>query len=127
MSHHYKLNIGLLSTALFTALLISPAASVAAEFKRITTLDQFKANLVGRTIVGGGARMIIGDSGTVTGTARAGKVSLTWKWQGSFFCRTGTVGNEKLSNDCQQIWIKGRTVRFVRDRGTGSTAEYQIK
>ena len=124
-------NIKLVSliVGLSVATFVLPGTYVFADdFKRIKTSKQYRAAVVGRTIVGGGAHYIVHADGTITGKAPNGqKFSGTWNWRGNHWCRRGTVGNEVLAHDCQQVFISGNTLRFVRNRGRGKTVEAKIR
>lgn len=124
----YNVSALTLLAALIMTVLILPSKSATAEFRRIITLKQFEAALIGRSITGGGGNVIIHADGTVTGTTKDNQnVSLTWRWQFGHWCRGGTVGSGKLPNDCQQVWIKCKFLRLVRNWGRGSTVEYKIR
>jgi hypothetical protein len=122
------------ATGLSVAMIfLTSAEGYAAEFKRIKSLKEFKSAVVGRTLVGktrsgAGVRVVHRADGVLSGIITGGiKVTATWRWRRGYYCRKGTAGNEIIVDDCPLILISGKTVRFVLNRGRGSTIDYKIR
>ena len=109
------------------AMLILPSGSSAADFKRIKTLKDFKAQLVGKSAIAEGGWATYHADGTFTGRLSDGqKVSGKWHWRKGYFCRSGRLGSDPIAYDCQLVFVSRNRVRFIRNRGRGPTVEYRI-
>lgn len=104
------------------------AGPAAAEFKRVTDRDNFVSLVKDRNLTRLGVRLNVTDSGQIIGRAFGQKVSGAWNWSSGYFCRDLYVNGEILDGDnCQTVEVRGDTVRFTSDKGTGDFADLRLK
>lgn len=104
-----------------------PGAVAAEPFERIEKKDGFLSVVKGRALTRLGIRLNVTENGKITGRAFGQKVTGDWNWQGGYFCRDLYVGGDELGANCQTVQVKGNTVRFTSDRGTGQFADLRLK
>lgn len=110
---------------LIAALVAGPAA---AEFKRVTDRDNFVSLVKDRNLTRLGIRLNVTDNGKIAGRAFGQKVSGAWSWSSGFFCRDLYVNGEILDGDnCQKVEVRGDTLRFTSDKGTGDYADLRLR
>lgn len=111
--------------AALTAMLATPAA---AEFKRVIDRDTFVALLEDRDLTRFGIRVSVADSGKIIGRAFGQRVSGDWNWASGFFCRDLYLNGEIIDGDnCQTVEVRGNTMRFTSDMGTGDYADLRLR
>ena len=50
-----------------------------------------------------------------------------WNWNGGYFCRDLYLSGRELDMDnCQLVEVRGDTLRFTSDRGTGDSADLEL-
>lgn len=114
--------------AMFTVIAALVAGPAAAEFKRVTDRDRFVSLVKDRNLTRLGIRLNVTDSGQIVGRAFGQKVSGAWNWSSGFFCRDLYVNGEILDGDnCQTVEVRGNTLRFTSDKGTGDFADLRLK
>ncbi|MFD0859332.1 dihydrodipicolinate reductase [Roseovarius aquimarinus] len=111
--------------ALSVALVAAPAAAEA--FEQITTRDDFVAATSGRDLTRFGISVAVSPSGDIKGRAFGYPVTGAWNWQDGYFCRDLYWGGDRLDPNCQAVRIKGDTIRFISDQGTGQSADLTLK
>lgn len=96
------------------------------DYQPISTEEQYRASVVGRSInLGNSASTTTHPDGTMTGTAGKREILGTWSWEGNQFCREGTIGDEELQRDCQNMEIAGDQLRITR--GDGSIGLFDLR
>ena len=112
-----------------TAIALCGAAPVLAEgFQRIESEGTFTQLMKDRDLKRFGIRLKVGDNGQINGSAFGQSVSGAWNWQNGFFCRDLYLGGKEFDADnCQLVEIRGNTVRFTSDMGTGDHADLRLE
>ena len=112
-------------TALIAVFVAGPAV---AEFKRVTDRDNFVSLVQDRNLTRLGIRLNVTDNGQIKGRAFGRNVSGQWNWNSGFFCRDLYVNGEILDGaNCQKVEVRGNTVRFTSDKGTGDSADLRLR
>ena len=115
------------ATAL-TVGLFSPERPAQAEgFTTLTSRDSFVRVIEGRELRRFGIRLTVTPDGRIEGRAFGADVTGQWDWDGDYFCRDLSLGNEDLGFNCQSVEVSGQTVRFTSDQGTGEYADLTLR
>lgn len=112
-----------------TTVLAMMAAPALADFKRITSEEQLRAELVGKKMYDDNGNWFRWNAnGSMSGKLKDGqKFSGAWNWQKGFACRVAKVGNRDLGQDCQVIERDGNKVRFTRKQGKGESGMLTLR
>ncbi|MEM7718052.1 MAG: dihydrodipicolinate reductase [Pseudomonadota bacterium] len=111
--------------AIIAVLIAGPAM---AEFKRVNDRDNFVSLVKDRSLTRLGIRLNVSDNGQISGRAFGRKVSGAWSWSSGYFCRDLYVNGNMLDGDnCQKVEVRGDTLRFTSDKGTGDTADLRLR
>ncbi len=114
--------------AILTVIAALIAGPAAAEFKRVNERDNFISLVENRDLTRLGIRLNVTDNGKISGRAFGQKVSGEWSWSSGFFCRDLYVNGDVLDEaNCQTVEVKGNTLRFTSDKGTGDFADLRLK
>jgi len=114
--------------SILTVIAVLVAGPAAAEFKRVTDRDNFVSLVKDRNLTRLGIRLNVTDGGKIVGRAFGQKVSGAWSWSSGFFCRDLYVNGDVLDGEnCQTVEVRGNTLRFTSDKGTGDYADLRIK
>ena len=105
-------------------LLATPA--VAEGFQRIQEKDRFLSVLEDRDLRRFGINVKVTGEGDIVGRAFGQSVSGDWEWRQGYFCRSLFWGSQNLGDNCQLVEVRGETVRFTSDQGTGQSADLRI-
>ena len=111
-----------ISTALVT--LATPAF---ADFQQVTTRTGFVALVGGKTLTRPLVRIQLLPDGQIAGTGAAWKVTGQWQWKGNYLCRSLEWGGDDLGYNCQEVKTDGSSIRITSDRGTGQSADFQLR
>lgn len=105
------------------------AAPVAAsDFERVQERDSFVSLVSGRNLTRLGIRLQVSQDGAIKGRAFGKDISGDWTWTEGYFCRDLMVEGDMLDEDnCQVVEVRGDTLRFTSDRGTGDSANLRLK
>ncbi|MEM9754823.1 MAG: dihydrodipicolinate reductase [Pseudomonadota bacterium] len=103
------------------------APAVAEEFTVIDSRDTFLSLVDGRELTRLGIRLEVTPDGRIEGRAFGTPVTGAWQWDGGYFCRDLFYGDEDLGPNCQQVTLRGSTIRFTSDRGTGEYADLRLR
>ena len=104
------------------------SAGAAHAFTRVTTSDQFLAQVEGKRLTRLGITLVVGRDGTISGRALGRAVTGTWDWSSSgYFCREMQYGQTVIPRNCQEVLINGNTIRFIADEGAGDRADLTIR
>ena len=102
------------------------AAEAPAEMAetRITTEAQYRELVVDRKFGNDYGWAINHADGTMSGEFVNKELTGVWAWEGGYFCRSGLYGGEEMPRNCQVVVVKGETITFIRDEGTGKKNTY---
>ena len=97
-------------------------------FKRVNDRDNFVSLVKDRNLTRFGIRLNVSDNGKIRGRAFGQNVSGQWNWRSGYFCRDLYVNGDVLDGDnCQTVEVRGNTLRFTSDRGTGDSADLRLR
>lgn len=98
------------------------SAATAQDYVRITDEDEFREEVVDRAIVlsENGSELIITAQGGFDGSIGDDEPVGTWSWEDDRFCRALVIGSRSFPRDCQEVYVAGDSVYFIR--GDGSQA-----
>jgi hypothetical protein len=114
-----------LKIALFLAFLATPAT--AEDYARVTDRGAFVNLVSGKNLTSLGVSLSVSPSGNISGRAFGSTVTGAWTWTGGYFCRTLKAGDKVFARNCQLVQQKAGRIRFIADKGTGSTADLRIR
>lgn len=112
--------------AIAAAVLLAGPAT-AEEFRTISDENSFLTALKGRALTRFGIRLAVTPEGRIEGRAFGTPVTGDWRWQDGYFCRSLFYGAQDLGPNCQQVKLKGDTLRFISDRGQGIYADLRLQ
>ncbi|PKQ13842.1 MAG: dihydrodipicolinate reductase [Alphaproteobacteria bacterium HGW-Alphaproteobacteria-1] len=98
-----------------------------ADFAPVTERDGFVSLISGRDLTRFGIRLTVTPDGQIRGRAFGRDVRGAWRWNGDFFCRDLYWGDMDLGPNCQAVRLKGDTIRFISDQGTGQFADLYLR
>ena len=103
------------------------AAPVAAEQTKVNSQSEFIRLVAGKTISRPFVRIELAQDGSITGRGARWDVTGEWTWRDGFFCRSLYWGGDELGYNCQEVRVEAGRIRFTSDRGTGKSAEFNLK
>ncbi len=115
----------LITTA--TAAMVSLAAPAFAEFQQIKSRADFVEMVSGKTLTRPLVKLTVSPDGSISGRGAAWDVSGEWQWKGNYLCRSLEWGGDDLGYNCQQIMVKGTTMRITSDKGAGQSADFRLR
>lgn len=101
--------------------------ALAEEFNQIKDREQFVSLIKDRDLRRFGIRVTVTPDGDIRGRAFGYDVTGEWRWDGSYFCRDLYWGGDDLGANCQEVELKGNTVRFTSDEGAGRHADLYLR
>ena len=115
--------------AMLTAIILAFTAPAFAEgYQRVEGRDGFMSVIQDRDLTRLGIRVKVTDRGQIVGRAFGKKVTGAWRWRDGYFCRDLYWGGSELDlGNCQLVEVKGNSVRFTSDRGTGDSAALRLR
>lgn len=118
----------IVSLGLVTLIGALASPGLAADLKRITKENDFRATVVGHKYVSEkGDWIVISADGTLTGKFSKKKLVGAWNWQGKFWCRNIVLDGKKLGSDCQEIHANATQMRSKRQKGKGDWASLMTR
>lgn len=114
------------TAALASAWIASSPAS-AEDFSVVESREEFISLINGRELTRIGIRLAVTEAGSIQGRAFGTPVSGAWNWDGGYFCRDLFYGETDLGPNCQQVKVRGNTIRFTSDYGTGDFADLRLR
>lgn len=112
--------------AFVLALAATPVA--ASEFQRVQERESFVSLVADRHLTRLGIRLEVSQDGDITGRAFGRKISGGWTWDQGYFCRDLFADGDVLDvKNCQTVEVRGNTLRFTSDKGTGDSANLRLK
>ena len=113
---------------LIAALAVAMASPTFADgFRVVDDRSTFIDLVNGKSLTRMGIRLMVAPSGEIKGRAFGRDVTGAWNWNGGYFCRDLYYGQRDLGPNCQQVRVRGQTLRFISDRGTGQYADLSLK
>ncbi|MEL7107424.1 MAG: dihydrodipicolinate reductase [Pseudomonadota bacterium] len=109
---------------------LGTAAPALADFKKISDRDTFVSVIKDRSlnIALFGIKLRVSETGQIAGRAWGRDVRGDWQWSDDgYFCRNLYWGDEDVGPNCQKVEVRGDTVRFTSDRGTGRYADLRLR
>lgn len=98
-----------------------------ADFAPVTERDRFVSLISGKDLTRFGIRVTVTPDGKIRGRAFGRDVTGAWRWNGDYFCRELYWGEMDLGPNCQVVRMKGDTLRFISDQGTGQFADLTLR
>lgn len=108
------------------AFALTASAAFAEGFQRIEDKNTFVSVIEDRDLRRLGIRLKVVEDGRIVGRAFGKDVTGKWQWDGGYFCRDLAVDGDPLEFNCQMVQIRGETVRFTSDKGTGIYADLRL-
>lgn len=103
------------------------AAPAFAEFQQITDKSQFMQLVDGKTLTRPLVKLQVLPNGSISGKGAAWPVSGQWQWKGGYLCRSLEWGGDDLGYNCQEVKVKGTTMRITSDKGAGQSADFRLR
>lgn len=115
-----------ISIAAVLGLTIAATPALAEGFRAIDSRAGFINLIDGKKLTRMGVNLTVTPGGQIAGRAFGKPVTGAWAWQGGYFCRDLSFGQEDLGHNCQLVQVRGQTVRFIADRGAGRHADLRL-
>ena len=113
--------------AAFVASTLSISPGFADNFQRVTERDSFVQLTKNRPLTRFGIKVQVTSDGGIVGKAFGQSVTGDWSWKDGYFCRDLYLSGKELDLDnCQTVEVRGDTLRFTSDRGTGDSANLEL-
>lgn len=112
---------------LISLITVIATASAAESFTRVTDRDEFLRLVTGKELKYTGTTLEVRPNGTIVGRAIRWPITGTWEWRDGYFCRVMDWGGYEISPNCQQVDVRGNTMKFTSDRGTGQSANLRLR
>lgn len=114
----------MIRTTITLALISITSTAFAASKKPIKTKEEYIASIADRKATADWGWVIVKSDGTLEGKAGSRTLKGKWYWQDKYWCRIlveedGKEGKE----DCSLVFLKGRALYTVSDKGKGSRRE----
>lgn len=113
--------------ALFILVFLGMPLPALADFAQVTDRDRFVSLISGKDLTRLGIRLTVTPDGQIRGRAFGRDVTGAWRWKGGYFCRDLYWGSMDLGPNCQAVRMKGDTLRFISDQGTGQFADLYLR
>lgn len=111
-----------------SVMFLATAIPVAAfAFDKVSSREQFLQIITGKDLKLTGITVNVTPGGQIKGRAYGFGVSGQWQWQDGYFCRSLYWGKKNLGPNCQEVKVKGDTIRFTSDRGNGQFADLKMR
>jgi hypothetical protein len=121
------MNITRIFAVIFSMIFVFISSATAAEYKRITRKSEFIQTVIGKNVAADWGWVSFGADGKIAGDSIKGEISGHWKWKGKFYCRNISVGGEKRPYDCLTVFVAGKNIVFIREKGRGEQMQMKIK
>ena len=102
-------------------------AASGAEFRRIDDRESFVRIVEQGTLSRFGITLRVVPDGRIEGRAFGRDVTGQWDWRQGYFCRDLDWGSTELGQNCQEVRVSGRLVRFTSDQGKGRFADLRLE
>ena len=107
--------------------LMAFAAPAYAEFAQIKDRAQFMQVVSGKTLTRPLVKIKLSPNGSISGKGAAWDVSGQWQWKGNYLCRSLEWGGDDMGYNCQEVKVKGSTMRITSDKGSGQSADFRLR
>lgn len=114
--------------SLAIALAAFGGSAMAEEYTRIMTEAQYRelvverANYTHAVTHNGAARVRTHPDGSISGSVSGAAVTGTWRWAGSKFCSTVTIGDAAQPESCKIVALSGNRL-LVRNENDGKVQD----
>lgn len=109
------------------AALISLGTSAFADFQKVQSQDEFISLINGKVLTRPLVKIEVSPTGDISGMGAVWEVSGNWTWDAGFFCRQLEWGGDDLGYNCQEVAVNGGKIRFTSDKGTGDSADFNLR
>jgi len=109
------------------AAMIGLASPALAEFQKISSKSAFMSAVGGKTLTRPLVKIKVNSNGSISGRGASWDVTGKWSWKGGYLCRSLNWGGDDLGYNCQEIKVKGSTMRITSDKGTGQSADFRLR
>lgn len=107
--------------SILAAAIILGSASTADAWQRISTEDQFRAQIVGRTqVIEDTGHITSHPDGRVVGEWQGNNLRGRWEWHDGYWCRNLIIGTRETGTNCLLVERQGDQLRATQDRGRGN-------
>ncbi|MFN3605901.1 MAG: dihydrodipicolinate reductase [Cypionkella sp.] len=105
------------------------APSAGHGFEKLQDKDDLLAALNGRALTMGlfNLSLVLGEDGSITGSAMGWGVTGAWRWQDDLFCREIDWSGMPIAANCQLVEAAGDKMRFTSDAGQGQSAVFTLR
>jgi hypothetical protein len=103
------------------------ATPAAAELSKITSAEEFRSLVAGKTLTRPLVTLTVGPSGSISGRGAVWDVSGNWTWENGYFCRSLEWGGDDLGYTCMEVEASPDKIRFTADQGTGDSADFTLR
>ena len=94
------------------------------DWQHITSESAFNTEVVDQYFGDADGKSVAKSDGTIAGEFGGKKLSGTWQWKDGYFCRSSTLGDLEIGNDCLVIEVTDRRMRLTLDNGAGPSIIY---
>lgn len=109
------------------ALTMAFATPAAAELSKVSSAEQFKTLVNGKTLTRPLVRLRVSPNGSITGRGATWDINGEWTWKDGYFCRSLEWGGDDLGYNCQEVQASATKIRFTSDQGTGDSADFSLR
>ncbi|WP_195821181.1 dihydrodipicolinate reductase [Roseobacter sp. MH60115] len=113
--------------SLVTGVAVLTATSVAAEFTKVDSQQEFLSLISGKELRRPFVKLEVSPQGDISGIGAAWTVTGNWTWREGYFCRDLFWGGDPLGYNCQAVEAHDNRIRFTSDKGRGDSAEFRLK
>ncbi len=109
------------------AAMIGLALPAFADFQQVTSRSEFVSIVNGKTLTRPLVKIRVAPNGSISGKGASWDVKGKWQWKGNYLCRSLEWGGDDLGYNCQEIKVKGSTMRITSDKGAGQSADFRLR
>ena len=103
------------------------ATPAAAEFTKVSSAEEFKNIVSGKTLTRSLVKVKVSPNGSISGRGATWDLSGKWTWKNGYFCRSLEWGGDDLGYNCQEVKASGQKIRFTSDQGSGDSADFSLR
>jgi hypothetical protein len=104
------------------------AAGPAAAWTRITTDDQFREVVIGKSFTGPLYRVTAGADGSLAGEIEGLNLVGQWHWDDEgYYCTRARIAEHITGAYCSLVEIDGNQFRLTREKGQGAQFVYTLE
>jgi hypothetical protein len=115
---------GFLAAVVIGLLAVAPADA----WTRITTEDQFREAVIGRSITGHLYQVTAAADGSLTGVIEGLNLIGQWHWDDEgYYCTNALIAQHITGAYCSVVEIDGDQFRVTREKGNGAQFVYTLE